>query len=385
MTYRSRNMFSFRRRLSMWAFKCLQFTYRHIFRSTTMIFRIPFYGALMKLASPQLSQEEISIAKEGLRIDIVANQVSALHTKGFTKISFYILRVEQLGDIIACEPICHYLKQLAPASSITWLVRPKFAEILKTFPLVDKVITIESIADGFDFCAKMRGKPESIIVNTHFDNILDPITKRLLRNPCNPDISPNTYYYYGSLLQAFCLVAGLPQLAESPTLILSELNRGFQLPQDYVVFHCHSADCARDWTNDKWNEIASWLMGIGMAVVEIGMVKTVFSPNTLFYDLTGRRNILDLASIIRDAKVFVGVDSSFAHVANAFHVPSAILLGRYTYFDSYFPYSGDFAHSELFKCVRAPAGQYAKSIPVEAVKEALTALTTQPQSRVGAS
>ena len=226
---------------------------------------------------------------------------------------------------------------------------------------------------------KMRDTPESVIVNTHFDNILDPVTNRILHNPCNPDITPNTYYYYGSLLQAFCLVAGLPQLTEAPTLIVSNRTTNLHMPKDYVVFHCHSADGARDWTNDKWNKLATWLMGIGMPVVELGVVKAVFSSNTLFYDFTGRRNIFDLASLIRDAHVFVGIDSSFAHVANAFHVPSAILLGRYTYFDTYFPYSGDFAHSELFKCVRAHDGQYAESISVEAVKEVLTELMAQPR------
>jgi ADP-heptose:LPS heptosyltransferase len=41
--------------------------------------------------------------------------------------------------------------------------------------------------------------------------------------------------------------------------------------------------------------------------------------------------------IIRHAVLFIGVDSGFAHVANALAIPSVLLLGRYRNFDSYLP------------------------------------------------
>ena len=117
-----------------------------------------------------------------------------------------------------------------------------------------------------------------------------------------------------------------------------------------------------------------WLEDFGISVVEIGVGKAVTRATSNYIDLTGRRNLLDLAYVVHNAKIFVGVDSGFSHMANAFQIPSIILLGRYTFFDTYFPYSGGFAHSDNFKCVRAPLGQYTKSIPIEQVKETLMSL-----------
>ena len=45
------------------------------------------------------------------------------------------------------------------------------------------------------------------------------------------------------------------------------------------------------------------------------------------------------AWIARNASLFVGIDSCFAHVANCFNIPSIVLLGTYKAFSFYTPFS----------------------------------------------
>lgn len=360
-----------RNRILRWGFGCAQYLYRHVFRSTPLIYRLPFLSSLMRFLSPPLSEKETLTAQRRLKENIVENQVSALKAQGITHIHFCVLHVELLGDIISTEPICHYLKTLEHNSTITWIVKEQFADIVKAFPLVDNIISVKTLADGFNYAMQMEKEASDIvIVNCHFDNTQDLATNFTVRNPCNPCVTLQTHYSFGNLLQSFCLAAGIPRLDATPQLAIDERERAPGLPTDYVVFHCHSSNAFRNWPNDKWDALASWLCGLGIAVVEIGVNKAVAINHSNHYDRTGRRNLLELAAIVKAARIFVGVDSGFSHVANAFHVPSIILLGRFAYFDTYFPYSGGFAHSDSFRCVRAPLGQYVRAIAVDEVQEA---------------
>ena len=356
------------------ALKVGQYVNRRLLKDSFFARHLPFRDTLFRLLTPSLNEAEIASANRQFHEDIIDKRVVQLKAKGAENIKFYILLVESLGDIVACEPICHYLKKIAPNSSITWIVKPKFADILNAMPLVDKAITVNSIAEGFDLCETLAKNPASVIINCQYDNTFCPITKRVLHNPCNPNVNIETYYALGNLLETFCLTAGLPRLKEAPSLTIDKRMRAAELPEHYIVLHCHSADKSRDWTSAGWTSLANWLMGSGHSVVEVGTVKEISSNNSLYFDKSGQRSISELLSIIRGARAFVGIDSGFAHIANAFEVPSVILLGRYSVFDRYFPYSGVFAHSDLFQCVYAPKGLYTAAIDSETVRETLAHL-----------
>ena len=370
----SLSLVSFRNLVLRRVFHSAQYVYRTWFRSTPLVYRIPFIRTFMRVLSPPLSHAEIETAQLSLREDIVYKQVAELKGKGITTIHFYIFRAELLGDIISCEPICHYLKQLSASSRITWIVKSKFVEILKFFPLVDNVITVEALSEGYDFIEKVSREQGVVIVNCSFDNTQCLASNRTLRNPRNPQITPQTYYAFGNLLESYCLAAGLPRLQMAPVLTSYTMGCDETLPENYVVFHCHCSDSMRDWTDRKWNELYKELHELNLAIVEIGFLRTIHSKASGFYDRTGRLDLKQIAAIVRGATIFVGIDSAFGHMANAYSVPSVILLGRYTFFDSYFPYSGDFAHSSYFKCVRAKHGKYVNTISVAEVRKAVLTL-----------
>ncbi|MOA17479.1 hypothetical protein D3C78_1377400 [compost metagenome] len=53
------------------------------------------------------------------------------------------------------------------------------------------------------------------------------------------------------------------------------------------------------------------------------------------------------------AELFIGIDSSFAHFANALNIKGIILLGHYRAFKTYMPYTGYYTYSEGGKIINS--------------------------------
>ena len=58
--------------------------------------------------------------------------------------------------------------------------------------------------------------------------------------------------------------------------------------------------------------------------------------------ICGELTILESAEVIRRAKLFIGIDSGPAHLANALGTPGVILMGSYLGFERYIPFSGHY-------------------------------------------
>ena len=128
----------------------------------------------------------------------------------------------------------------------------------------------------------------------------------------------------------------------------------------------------------NWNRLARSLTLKGFTVIEIGTERVIdANHNDRVIDYTGKKDLQELAAIVRDAKLFIGVDSAFGHMANCFKTPSIILLGKYKTFDTYLPYSGPFPHTADFTIIRAPFGRPASNVDFS---EVLTNATSKLQS-----
>ena len=312
----------------------------------------------------KLTPQEIASTRKNLCTDLVERKVRQLQNNNGVKIHFYILLVQSIGDIIANEPITRHLKTLSPSSSIHWIVNGNFKAILEANPYLDEIIPVNSLAEGEDCCKMLSGTPGNIIVDCHFNGIVFDANRKPHENLANPDLNVYTHYYFGPLLSTFSLAAGLPPLNIQPIFYL---RNGIKRPDfgvsQYIVFHCRSNELARDWSNSKWNRLAESLTTKGLTIIEIGTERVITENyNGRVLDYTGRKDLQELAAIVRDAKLFIGIDSAFGHVANCFQTPSIILLGKYKHFDTYLPYSGPFPNSNNFKILRAPSGHPASDI-----------------------
>ena len=113
-------------------------------RKTTWLNRIKARIGLGNIAEKclvkKLTPQEIESTRRNLCTNLIEQQVKKLQDSNATKINFYILLVQSIGDIIANEPITRHLKTLSPTSTIHWIVNKNFKAILEANPYLDEII-----------------------------------------------------------------------------------------------------------------------------------------------------------------------------------------------------------------------------------------------------
>lgn len=249
----------------------------------------------------------------------------------------YIVLPKALGDLIACEPIPRYLKRLNPNAKIIWVADKSYQEFLSANPNVDTVETVSSWGDAFEFIKRHQSE---VIIDCCYDGKICPTTGAVHQNDNRPDINEKTYYNNGTLLETFSMVAGLPSLTNAPVFYGAKAPEN--LPEKYVVFHPLSSEECRCWEQEKWQLLADELFNRNIHIVELGYKNQVISDSPFYHNFTYKRDLFEIAGIIQKASLFIGVDSGFAHIANAVQTKSVILLGRYRDFIRPMPYNGFF-------------------------------------------
>ena len=257
-------------------------------------------------------------------------------------------QIMQLGDIAASEPIARYVRQQYPDSYIIWCVKRTFRELIDYNPFINETLVVTCISEW------MR-----LMETALFDEVLDlhiqGLACHVCRNPLmkkqagNPQITFNNYYNVASLLKVYCLSAGLPVLQEQPKVyipqaVIRSVNR-HRLHERFVVIHCTSNAGMRDWTKSKWEDLVERIANTwGLPVVEVGLRPVADKVASHVYtNLCGRLSILETAEVIRRARLFVGIDSGPAHLANAVGTFGIILLGHFWGFRHYMPYCGNYS------------------------------------------
>ncbi len=87
-----------------------------------------------------------------------------------------VVRLGSMGDVIHALPAVASLKHSFPRSTLTWVIRPKWAALLEGNPFVDRVIRMERTAGGavaavrelrrerFDVVVDLQGLLQSALV-----------------------------------------------------------------------------------------------------------------------------------------------------------------------------------------------------------------------------
>jgi heptosyltransferase-3 len=141
------------------------------------------------------------------------------------------------------------------------------------------------------------------------------------------------------------LGAGLPRLDGQPNLVLPPAAGcnidALKLPARYVAVHARSNEESRNWSAARWNELVENLVSrFDLKVVEIGLDPALEAGRKNVVNLCGHLSLIETAEVVRRATYYIGIDSGPAHFANAFQIPSVILLGHYRAFHRYMPYTG---------------------------------------------
>jgi heptosyltransferase-3 len=158
----------------------------------------------------------------------------------------------------------------------------------------------------------------------------------------------DNYYNFGNILSIFCQSAGLPIIDDQPAVYIPQHTvdaiDSMGLPAEYIVAHCSSNELDRDWETSKWQQLIYELIeNYHVNIVEVGLQHKLYEANPNYHtDLCGKLSLLETAEIIRRSKLFIGIDSGPAQLANAVKTYGIILLGHYRSFKKYMPYSGSY-------------------------------------------
>ncbi len=265
-----------------------------------------------------------------------------------------IIQFEHLGDVVASTGIARYISTLNN-KKVNWIVSEKYSVVLKENPFIDKVFTIPYLGTWLilqrwiTVIRFKKFKSYNLHVQGKTCNSTGLSVKSgNFRNSSitTSDINLSNYLNYGSLVSIFSRNAGLKAIGPAPELFLKLSNTNL-VGRKYVLIHTTSNEEERNWNLKGWNELVNYLLeNTSCEIIEVGLSKQVFITSHRFHDCTGYKDIQEICSYVYNSKLFVGVESGFAHIANAYSKNSMILLGKYKDFTNYRPYSGYFEENE---------------------------------------
>lgn len=261
-----------------------------------------------------------------------------------------IILSEQMGDIIACEPIAREVRRRHPNAYIIWVVRPAFLDLVKYHPDLDGYLIEKCPGERVRL---LRSGIYDKVYNLHLshrkckycvEDSVNPIADQL-------GLTLENYYHRGDLLYVFSQAAGLSAMTADPKMYIPEPVRqkisSLQVPAGPIVIHCQSSHVLRDWPAENWNKLVRWLIATyPYPIIEVGLTPTVTLQHPKFQSLCGQLSLLETAEVIRHACLFIGIDSGPAHMANAVQTDAILLLGKLFDFVDYLPYSGRYKRGE---------------------------------------
>jgi len=286
---------------------------------------------------------------------------------------------EHMGDLIACAPIARVVRAQNPEACIVWVVGERYRALVEHNPHINQILTVTCLTQWM-LLARLPFIDQ--VIDLHLEGRYCRVCRiPLKKQRGNPAITIENYYAYGSLQTSFCLGAGLPPLQAQPQIYfphdIASRIKHLKLPEKFIVIHTRSNEPSRDWLPERWRALVAQLLAEWQgAIVEVGISSGMrwdseLKASTRARNLCDKLSILETAEVIRRARLFIGVDSGPAHLANALNVPGVILLGSYRAFDQYMPYDGAYADPTRADLIRADGPP--TSIPVEQVYTAVMA------------
>lgn len=276
--------------------------------------------------------------------------------------------VEHIGDIVASEPVDRYLKEKNANAFIFRIVKARYKEVIQFNPNIGEIVSVSCLSEWIYLRFFLRVFSKIQIVDLHVDQRTCFRHYLTISNPNAAGIKVSNYFHFGNLLEVFSLTAGLPKLNTRPVYHFPENPPSVTVPGKYVVVHTLSNGESKMWPAEKWNVLAGRLIEKGFYVAEIGLHARIKNESANFIDFCGKLSFTEIASLIKGCTLFIGIDSSFAHFANAVNAKSMlILLGDLHEFENYVPYSG-LSESQINDIIIRQPGPL-RDLPVETVVE----------------
>jgi len=267
-----------------------------------------------------------------------------------------------LGDLVRGLCVPGEIKRNWPATTVTWLVEPKWRPLVERHPLIDDVIVFDrprQTAAVVDLKHELNKRHFDITLDLqrHFKSglfsLLSGASYRIGVHPRNAKefnwLFNNYHLPYFSpkrpkldhYLQFITYLGG--SLSERLDFGLSKIGNGYlpselrtPLTRPYIVIVMGSSWISKDWTYEGYRGLTKSILDSGnYGVVLVGdgsqtgpahRLETSLGPDRLL-NLTGKTSLKALTVILRNAAAAAGPDSGPGHVSAAVGTPYVALFG----------------------------------------------------------
>jgi ADP-heptose:LPS heptosyltransferase len=253
-------------------------------------------------------------------------------------VKFLIIRFSSIGDIVLTTPIVRCLKNQVNDSEIHYLIKSKFKSVIEANPYIDKIHTLDNNFN--DLVHELKEESFDYIIDLHRNIRTLRVKNRLNRfsltfNKLNiekwimvnfkinklPDIHIVDRYF--KTVSPFSVIndnKGLDFFIKSDDVILLS-NLFPDLKSPFIILTAGGGHFTKQIPVIK---IVELLGSINQPVVLIGGEEDIDkakeiekSTNKNLYNLVGKLNIGQSASIINQAELIVTPDTGMMHIASA--------------------------------------------------------------------
>lgn len=267
-----------------------------------------------------------------------------------------IIHLNQIGDMVFALPLLKAVREYYPEAQICSVIKPNLRELLEGSGYVDRIllkqdglaakaelaaslrrmrldllICLARSQEGLLMSAASRARTKAGFAHFPWDLTLD--VKETVEGH-------NCWYNNAKLLRAL----GIPITQDNYVGLLripgAEPPR--DLPQRYVVLSpgASARRLIKAWDEDKFAALIRHLHArYGLAAVLVGgadsqaciaqIMESVHGNGDQpeMVDLSGRIGLRQLVAVLRQAALFVGIDSGVMHLASAVDIPVVGLFG----------------------------------------------------------
>ncbi len=274
-----------------------------------------------------------------------------------------VVRLRSIGDTVLATPALFALKRFLPHAAIDILVEDWVAPVLDGHPHIDNLITVAKgrAASRARVARRLRANRYDVVYNLHGGTTATLLTRATgakhrvgfetyqyarLHN----HIAPSSSSLWGrekthSVEQQLALLgwSGIPVsdrprthlavTSEAAAAVSAKLRQVRLNENPFVVIHPAAAFATKQWSAEKFGEVAHELSGQGLAVVVITtptqsetveeVRRHASAPIISFNDLA----LPEITALLAQARLFVGNDSGIAHMAAAVETPAVVVFG----------------------------------------------------------